>query len=59
MPEAWQKRGIATQSGQYEYGEPVRSFADILADPMRRVFASKLRGAAAIILFTALLVTFF
>lgn len=41
LPQEWQTQGFASRNGRHQQGAPVRSFADVVLDPLRWVVASK------------------
>jgi hypothetical protein len=46
MPRAWQTRGVPDHNGDFQYGAPVRTIGDIMADPLRRALATTPRKIA-------------
>ncbi|MDB4054193.1 hypothetical protein N9499_09850 [Octadecabacter sp.] len=41
MPAAWQTRGVPSYDGPSPHGADVRSFGDILLDPVRWALSTK------------------
>jgi len=60
MPAAWKSQAGAYESTQHQYGAPVRSILDIVADPFRRAISTKPRkiGLASIATLAMLILIF-
>lgn len=58
MPAAWQTRGVAYDMDRYQYGAPVRSIIDIVADPFRWLVATTPRKLMSLGVSIALVLTF-
>ncbi|MCF2872211.1 hypothetical protein L0664_14135 [Octadecabacter sp. G9-8] len=58
MPAAWQTRGVPSHDGHLQHGATVRSFGDILLDPLRWTMSSMLHKIASVSIACAVVVTF-
>jgi hypothetical protein len=57
MPAAWQTRGVPSYDGPAPHGADVRSFGDILLDPLRWAPSTKAHKIATTILAGILIAT--
>jgi len=57
MPAAWQTRGVPSYDGATQHGATVRSFGDILLDPLRWAFSSNVHKAATGVVTCAVVAT--
>jgi len=59
MPDAWQTRGVAQSAGQFKDGHEVRSFRDLMLDPVRFCFSTKYHAVGTAIAGAALVTLIF